>query len=76
MSSPFRVTCDRCGEPYFPDKADTVFDVGYETMGYVSDVTGQEEPEKAWRKLYLCSSCQHDLRAEFYYRGIMHHDTR
>ena len=73
--SPFSTTCDRCGEKFRPDEADRIFEVQYETMGYVSKETGKDEPKNAWRTLYLCPSCQHDLRNEFYQRGLMHHDT-
>lgn len=74
MSSPFKQKCDRCGEMYF-EGDHKVFKVSYETMGYVSRVTDKAEPKKVWRTLYLCPDCQSELRAEFYRRGMMHHDS-
>lgn len=73
--SPFSKTCDRCGEKFRPDKANRIFEVHYETMGFVDKGTGKEEPGKAWRTLDLCNDCQNDLRLEFYYRGLTVHDT-
>ena len=67
-ASPFRVECDRCGEPYYPDKAGRIFEVGYRTVG---DVDGN----KVWRTLNLCTACQQDLRLEFYRGGMMRDAT-
>ena len=74
-ASPFRVKCDRCGEPYYPDKAGEIFKVQYETMGYIDKVASGQEPEHAWRTLNLCFACQNDLRTEFYRRGLTHYDS-
>lgn len=73
MSSPFRKPCDRCGEMFYPDKAARIFEVSYETMGYVDTLSGKPEGDHVWRTLSLCTSCQQDLRTEFYRRGMMHH---
>lgn len=74
MSSPFRKRCDRCGEEFYPDKAERIFSVSYETLGYMDLEANRPEGKHVWRTLDLCSTCQHDLRTEFYYRGLMKHE--
>ena len=56
------IECDRCGEEIKPQYVtEQLFSVGYKPLGI-------DAPD--WRILSLCTDCQHDLRTEFYRRGL------
>ena len=61
-------TCDRCGMAILPSDKDPIrFKAGYKPLG----VDGPE-----WVELELCADCQHDLRNEFYRRGLTRRDDQ
>lgn len=59
MISPFAKTCDRCGESYLPKDVEK-FRVSYQPLG----------DSELWVTINLCDDCQHELRNEFYKRGM------
>lgn len=63
LKSPFSKICERCGETFLNESFPPVFEASYLTVGTV-------DGHHVWAYLNLCEECQHDLRLEFYRRGI------
>ena len=66
MSGIFHKECDRCGEEYLRDDANLIFETRYRETVYLPDGKAT-----FWRSIQLCPSCQQDLLAEFYRRGLI-----